>query len=147
MEVGENPLLLLRRRRTESFRERGEASHRQQWPTAGCIHPVDEVLHFGLQPPPPELDRHQLVRTHVRAVRLQLVLRGETAVTGKKTRAGSVGGMGGVPSTQDRADLCPSCSTGKEPDPPLVCSPEEGKGREVQPLFCFFNWTKMQNHM
>lgn len=35
---------------------------------------VDEVLHFGLQTPPSELDGHQFVRTHVRTLRLQLVL-------------------------------------------------------------------------
>lgn len=35
---------------------------------------MDEVLHFGLQTPPPELDRDQFVRTHVGTVGLQLVL-------------------------------------------------------------------------
>lgn len=35
---------------------------------------VDEVLHFGLQTPPSELDGDQLVRAHVRTFRLQLIL-------------------------------------------------------------------------
>lgn len=35
---------------------------------------VDDVLHFGLQTPPPELDGDQLVRAHVGALGLELVL-------------------------------------------------------------------------
>ena len=35
---------------------------------------MDEVLHFGLQTPPSELDSDQFVCTHVRTVCLQLIL-------------------------------------------------------------------------
>lgn len=65
MEVSEDPLLLLRRT-GRSLEER--------IPGAGVLmdqaHLVDQVLHFGLQAPPLELDRNQFVGAHSRAVRL-----------------------------------------------------------------------------
>lgn len=64
--------------------ERERKKERKEWRPElkeGCcslrlsgLYLVDEVLHFSLQTPPSELDGHQLVRTHVRTFRLQLVL-------------------------------------------------------------------------
>jgi hypothetical protein len=43
--------------------------HRKEVPPLKQIYLLDKVLYFALQPPPLELDGHQLIGTHPRTVR------------------------------------------------------------------------------
>lgn len=109
------------------------------------LHLVDEVLHFGLQTPPSELDGDQLVRAHVRTFGLQLILWREDeswAPTPPPSRQGHFSLPRPLPSTRDWEVLCPSSWSGTEQDLPPACSPAIAQRCCVSNVTDVLTWLK-----